>query len=613
MNSDDKTELQSASSASEGEVVVKKNDDSTLPEDWMDQLRTVEYRTSQAEVPGTDGISFDTVASRNIESHSEAQMKEMIRQALQSANAGKLQGLQASRTFSERFKVQKKLGGGSYGEVFLVHDSHYNGEFALKIARLEQTHDPVAAADDFLAEARALMTLNHPGVMRVYEANVTDDGTVYMLMQYAAGGNLGTYVKNRGRLTPEQAVPIVLQIARTLIHIHSRGMVHRDLKPDNILFDENDNPLIGDFGLALTDKQFAKGPRFCGTMLYMSPEQLNNQADLVDGRSDIYSLGVLFYELLTGKHPYRSSTKEQLKRELATSDLRPIRQLLPTIPEQLAKIVTRAAAKKTDERYQTATDFVEALEAYVTKPAGAASVPPPAEYAATPAVTPPPAPRRLPGILAALLVAALIFGGGYYYMKSGETQPAPTMFAPVIRMYVDGRAMTSEALPLNDATNITKMVIDLKLPGHLRVFLVDAKETTELPIGSQSEVKSRFEIPFAEGKSNFQGTTQMILVVPSENVIGNKKTIQIRDALSSLSGKLDAIRGEGKWQEFSSAMRETTPDNITAHRGYETILQSPVSLTDVPPEIDAVMKEQGLSEFYGWLISSAPTANTLEQ
>jgi serine/threonine protein kinase len=601
MSSEDKTELHSPGS-SDGEVLVKKNDDSSLPADWMDQLRTVEFRSSQGEAPGTDGLSFDTVASRNIESHSEAQMKEIIRQALRAAKSNNLQGLQASRVFAERFKVLKKLGGGSYGEVYLVHDAHYNDQFALKIARLEQAHDPVAAAEDFLGEARAIMNLNHPGVMRVFEADVTDDGTVYMRMQYLPGGNLGTYVKDRGRLTIEQAVSVVQQIGRALIYIHSRGMVHRDLKPDNILFDEANNALIGDFGLVLTDQQFAKGPRFCGTMLYMSPEQLDNQADLVDGRSDIYSLGVLFYELLTGKHPYRSTTKDQLKRELATSDLRPIRQLLPTIPEELARIVTQAAAKKTEERYQTATDFVQALEAYQQKlqPARATLSP-------APAVLPQPrATSRVKELVSSLLLAALIFGAGYWVKTTYFDQPQ-VKFTPSIEMDINGQAITSAALPLGVNNALTKMSVALKQPGHVRILHLDHQGSKEITIGSQREAKQHFEITFDSQKS-LAGATQLFLVIPSESMLANSKIKELVQELNSLAGTVDTLRGSETWQEFSSDIREPEAE-APRERSPEAILASPHTMTNVPPEIDALMKAQGITEYYGWFLASKATNN----
>ncbi|MDZ4817387.1 MAG: serine/threonine-protein kinase, partial [Planctomycetota bacterium] len=585
MSSDDRTSPRPLSDSTGGDVVVKKMLDSSEPEDWVHQQQTLQYSPSDRPAEGTGGIGSETVSSSKIASRPEVEKKAPIRQALGAVNAENLQGLQASRLFTERFQVVKKLGGGSYGEVFHVIDSHYKGEFALKVARLDQAHDPLVAAREILGEARAIMALNHPGVMRVFEANVTDDGTVYILMQYLPGGNLSSHVKEHGRLSPDQAVPIVLHIARTLVYIHSQGMVHRDLKPDNILFDQENNPLIGDFGLALTDQQFAKGPRFCGTMLYMSPEQLDNQADLVDGRSDIYSLGVLFYELLTGKHPYRSSTKEQLKREMATSDLRPIRQLLPNIPEELARIVSRAAAKKASDRYQTAADFVADLEAYASR-----QVKVPSEAAAVAASRVP----RSQGVIPALLVALLLFAGGslgwVYFGQHYFNQTALTL-APRLRMDIDGRAMTSEDLPLTAETPFTGMTIDLKQPGHVRVFRIDSQGATEIPVGSQIDAKSRFEIQMTPDETPLQGTTQMLLVVPSDKPIDNRQAEKILAEVGALSGQLDTMREKGSWQEFSSELRQATPVNTEQHRGFGAILNSPTTLTEVPKGVDSAMQK----------------------
>ena len=260
------------------------------------------------------------------------------------------------------YKILEKLGEGGMGVVYKADDAKLKRTVALKFLPSSLTADP-DAKERFIHEAQAASALDHPNICTVFEINETDDGHVFMAMACYDGETLKTRI-GRGPLPVDEAVGIATQVAQGLAKAHESGIVHRDIKPANIIITKDGIAKILDFGLAKLSGRtlLTKTGTTLGTAAYMSPEQARGES--IDHRTDIWSLGVVFYEMLTGRKPFESDYEQALVYSILNEEPRPIRELRPDAPEALAKIVRRAMAKEPRDRYQSSTDLIADLELY---------------------------------------------------------------------------------------------------------------------------------------------------------------------------------------------------------------------------------------------------------
>jgi len=258
-----------------------------------------------------------------------------------------------------RYEIKSELGRGGMATVYKAYDPLFEREVALKVLPREMLHDPQFRVR-FEREAKTIAALEHPAIVPVYDVG-EEDGQPYFVMRYMTGGSLQDRI-TQGALSMAEASRIISKLAPALDDAHLKGIIHRDLKPGNILFDRTGEPYVSDFGIAkITQAQGGTmtGGAIIGTPAYMSPEQA--QGDQVDGRSDIYAMGVILYEMLSGVQPYQATTPMAVVLKHVTEPIPHILDNNPNLPPSLEPVIERAMAKNREGRFATTSEFATAL------------------------------------------------------------------------------------------------------------------------------------------------------------------------------------------------------------------------------------------------------------
>lgn len=261
---------------------------------------------------------------------------------------------------SDRYHIKKIIGGGGMANVYLAEDIILKRDVAIKVLRLEYAND-----EEFIArfdrEAKAATSLAHPNVVNIFDVG-EEDHILYMVMEYVDGFTLKEYIHRFGPIEVEEALNIMKQVTSAIAHAHANDLVHRDIKPQNILLDKYNNVKVTDFGIAvaLSATSLTQTNSILGSVHYLSPEQA--RGGMATKKSDIYSLGIVLFELLTGRLPFIGQTPVSIALKHLQSDTPSVKNFQPNIPQSVENIVLKATAKDPFHRYDTIYELEEALE-----------------------------------------------------------------------------------------------------------------------------------------------------------------------------------------------------------------------------------------------------------
>lgn len=337
----------------------------------------------------------------------------------------------------DRYLVKSEVGRGGMATVFQAEDPRFGRDVAIKVLPREFLHDPTFR-ERFEREARTVALLEHPAIVPVYDYG-EDDGQPFLVMRYMTGGTLSDRIKSDGAFTLLEVSRILNRVGAALDGAHLKGLVHRDLKPGNILFDQYDEPYLSDFGIVKLAESASSltASGAIGTPAYMSPEQAYGERD-IDGRSDIYSLGVIVFEMLTGRALYEADTPMGVVIKHILDPVPDITAIKPDLPIDVERVLTKTLAKNPDDRFQKASELAAAFQSvaegkplsdelhspstivkpkYTSELTGPPTVVAPPGLSSMPAETrekdtrPHPVPRWAYGVFGVVGVVALLFLG----------------------------------------------------------------------------------------------------------------------------------------------------------------------------------------------------------
>ncbi|MGH7605133.1 MAG: protein kinase domain-containing protein [Gemmatimonadaceae bacterium] len=312
------------------------------------------------------------------------------------------------QSLRERYRMEKELGRGGMATVYLARDLKHGRDVAVKVVHPRLTS--ALGADRFLREIEIVAQLQHPHIVALYDSGEAD-GSLYYVMPFETGLSLRDKLAREGALAPEDVVSILHDVCDAVAHAHDSGVVHRDIKPDNVLMSGR-HAMVADFGVAKAAKAAAAAADTTiplGTPAYMAPEQIEGRAN-IDRRADVYAIGVLGYELLTGRPPFIGDTRREIISDHLEKEPTPISTLRPDVPQPLSDLVMRALEKDPADRWQSADEMVRALEE-IAATGGRASIQRGSRWRWL----------RSPPLIAAALVVVLVGAFAWYRLGSARS------------------------------------------------------------------------------------------------------------------------------------------------------------------------------------------------
>ena len=470
------------------------------------------------------------------------------------------------RTISH-YRIIEKLGEGGMGVVYKAEDVTLGRTVALKFLPPELTRD-AAAKERFVQEARAASALDHPNICTIHEVSQTEDGQTFIAMAYYEGEDLKSRIE-RGPLKLDGALDIVVQIAQGLAKAHGQGIVHRDIKPANILITKDHLVKIVDFGLAkLAGMKLTKTGTTLGTAQYMSPEQARGEE--VDARSDIFSLGAVLYEMLTGKRAFPGEYEQATLYAIMNEDPEPVTALRSGVPMELERIVKKCLEKNPAERHQTAADLTADMQHLrrTISPDGQS-----ARASRRAARRPGRRARWWFWAVPVLLLAAVAISIIIAKTPSRHRPPAQESIAvlPFVDMsperdqeyFCDG--MTEELI------NRLSTIQGLRVPARTSAFMFKGKTDDIREIGSKLNVRTVLEGSVRKAGNELRITAQLINVDDGYHIWSETYDRELKDIFTIQDEISTAIVSAFKLQitsEEKQKMSERPIDNVAAYECY---------------------------------------------
>jgi beta-lactam-binding protein with PASTA domain len=350
-----------------------------------------------------------------------------------------------------RYRLLRPLGSGGMADVYLAHDDTLDRDVALKVMSSRYAGDE-EFVERFKREAQSAAALSHPNIVSIFDRGESEDGTYYIAMEYLPGGTLKDRIVKCGALPAHTAAAVALQMAEALRAAHERNVIHRDIKPHNILVTGLGDVKVTDFGIAraAASSTMTRTGHILGTAHYISPEQAMGEP--VGPASDLYSLGVVLYEMLTGELPFDADTPLGIAMKHVNGHLRQPKELNPAVPDGINAITLRLLAKNPDDRYASDSELIEDLERICDglDPAGATTEMVTHAMPQATRINPPPPPRRVgpakkrrrrtaPLLLALLVLASLTWAGYSLFQDGQAAKEAPQLGVPdLVGMSLDG-------------------------------------------------------------------------------------------------------------------------------------------------------------------------------
>ena len=497
-----------------------------------------------------------------------------------------------------RYEIVKELGRGGMGIVLKGRDPKIDRMVALKIIKLSDVGDSDRERElleRFFIEARAAGKLTHPNIVTVYDVG-EEAGMSFIAMEFVEGRDLASLLKERKKLPFREAARLVTQVAEGLAFAHEQGIIHRDIKPGNIMLTQKNAVKITDFGLARLQSagSVTQTGHAVGSPLYMSPEQVQGQP--VDGQSDIFSMGVMFYEMVTGKKPFEAETLTSIIFKIIQDTPPPVTQFDASLPDRVSAIIARMMAKDKKDRYKTCHEVVTALRAMAELPEDFSSLTD-SDATRTAAMTLDMATGAAPkkgapmGLIAAGVAAMVLAGGAYFALApSGETpEVSPPAVQAAAAPPVAAPARAPEPPPAPE-------------PALARI--VSAPAGAELSIDGKRAGVTPFESgELAPGKHRYVATLHGHADARGEFEIVKDKPFTLNIALASAFGDIAVDAPKGATVEingaavgqapFTGRLAEGTHKVAVSLKGYKPFAASAKITAGQKTDIAAKLEKLG--------------------